>query len=62
MTDCDSEEQRDELLVLSEILSREDFLSTQSEDGLNSGVMNVMVNLSEEAGLQVCSLLSSCDL
>ena len=49
----DSEEQNDELLALSEILERQDFLCSPSEEGLNSGVMSVTVNLVEESGLQV---------
>ena len=54
----DSEEQNDELLALSEILERQDFLCSPSEEGLNSGVMSVTVNLVEESGLQV----GSCDV
>ena len=49
----DSEEQNDELLALSEILERQDFLCSRSEEGLNTGVMSVTVNLVEESGLQV---------
>ena len=48
----DSEEQNDELLALSEILDKTDFVYSQSE-GLNTGVMTVTVNLLGEAGLQV---------
>ena len=49
----DSEEQNDELLALSEILERTDFLCSISEEGLNTGLMSVTVNLVEESGLQV---------
>ena len=49
----DSEEQNDELLALSEILERKDFLYSLSEEGLNTGLMSVTVNLVEESGLQV---------
>ena len=49
----DSEEQNDELLALSEILERTDFLCSTSEEGLNTGLMSVTVNLVEESGLQV---------
>ena len=51
----DSEEQNDELLALSEILERTDFLCSKSEEGLNTGVMSVTVNLAEDSGLQVGS-------
>ena len=49
----DSEEQNDELLALSEILERTDFLCSMTEEGLNTGMMSVTVNLVEESGLQV---------
>ena len=53
----DSEEQNDELLALSEILERQDFLCSRSEEGLNTGVMSVTVNLVEESGLQVLAVM-----
>ena len=55
MTETDSEEQNDELLALSEILERTDFLCSMTEEGLNTGVMSVTVNLVEEGGLKVTS-------
>ena len=58
----DSEEQNDELLALSEILERTDFLCSMSEEGLNTGVMSVTVNLAEESGLQVGSDVTRSDV
>ena len=58
----DSEEQNDELLALSEILERTDFLCSKSEEGLNTGVMSVTVNLAEDSGLQVGSDVTRSDV
>ena len=49
----DYEEQNDELMALSEILDKSEFLYTQSESGVNTGVMTVTINLPDDSGLQV---------